>query len=391
MTTTGPLAGVRVLELGGLGPGPFCCALLADLGADVVRIDRTSAADVGVETPPRIDFYNRNKRSVALNLKLPQGRAAALELVASADILIEGFRPGVAEKLGLGPQDVREGNPRLVYGRITGWGQTGPLAHTAGHDINYIALTGALHAMGPAQGRPAVPLNLVGDLGGGAMYLAVGVLAAYLEAGKSGRGQVVDAAMVDGVSNLLSLMRGFMQGGMWNDARETNLTDGGAPYYGTYRTRDDKYIAVGAIEARFYDQLLQGMGLEAASLPDREDRQQWPDMRLRFAEVFATRTRDEWVERMSGFDACFSPVLSLAEAPEHPQLKDRDAFVAFDDVLHPAPAPRFERTPGSLRRPAPGAGEHSIEVLREWGVTAALREDLVRTGCVLQSAPAPRP
>ncbi|HSW19233.1 MAG TPA: CaiB/BaiF CoA-transferase family protein [Ramlibacter sp.] len=380
MNATGPLSGIRVLELGALGPAPFCGALLADLGADVVRVDRLATSDLGVETPPRFDFYNRNKRSIALDLKHPEGVAAAMALAMRADILIEGFRPGVAERLGLGPLECRPGNPKLVYGRMTGWGQTGPMAQLAGHDINYIALSGALHAIGPGEGRPAVPLNLIGDLGGGAMYLAVGVLAAHVEAQRSGQGQVVDAAMVDGVSNLLSLMHGFMQAGMWQDGRESNLTDGGAPYYGTYKTRDGKYVAVGAIEARFYAELLKGMGLDAAQLPDRNDRAAWPAMRQRFAEVFVTRTRDEWVHAMRERDACFSPVLTLTEAPQHPQLRERDSFVQLDGAMHPAPAPRFERTPASLRRGAPRPGEHSLEVMRDWGLHADQAERLLRDG-----------
>jgi alpha-methylacyl-CoA racemase len=384
MNASGPLRGMRVVELGALGPAPFCGALLADLGADVVRVDRLVAADLGVETPSRFDFYNRNKRSVALDLKHSDGVAAVLSLVERADVLIEGFRPGVTEKLGLGPLDCRARNPRLVYGRMTGWGQSGPMAQVAGHDINYIALAGALHGFGPADGRPVVPVNLVGDLGGGAMYLAVGVLSAYIEAKTSGQGQVVDAAMVDGVSNLMSMVYGFMQTGMWEDARESNLSDGGAPYYGTYLTRDGKYIAVGAIEARFYAQLLAGMGLDPAEFPDRDDRAAWPRMRERFAEVFATRTRDEWVQAMTGFDACFSPVLNLHEAPQHPQLRDRGSFIQFDQALHPAPAPRFERTPGNLRRPPPRVGQHTLEVLGEWGVAADRAEQLVRQGIARQ-------
>jgi alpha-methylacyl-CoA racemase len=382
---TGPLRGIRVIELGALGPAPFCGALLSDMGADVVRVDRLVIDDVGVETPARFDFYNRNKRSIALDLKHADGLAAALELVAKADVLIEGFRPGVAEKLGIGPMDCRALNPRLVFGRVTGWGQTGPMAQQAGHDINYIALAGALHSIGPGDGRPAVPLNLVGDLGGGAMYLAVGVLAAYVEAQRSGQGQVVEAAMIDGVSNMLSLMYGFMQGGMWTDARERNLTDGGAHFYGTYRTRDDKYVAVGAIEARFYAQLLAGLGLNVADLPAQHDQAAWPKMRALFSEVFATRTRDEWVQAMQGYDACFSPVLDLHEAPKHPQLRDRGSFVLFDEVLHPAPAPRFERTAASLRRPAPRPGQHTLEVLGEWGLSAARTQQLVERGAVRQA------
>jgi alpha-methylacyl-CoA racemase len=259
------------------------------------------------------------------------------------------------------------------------------MAQQAGHDINYIALAGALHAIGPADGRPAVPLNLVGDLGGGAMYLAVGVLAAYVEAQRSGLGQVVDAAMIDGVSNLLSLMYGFMQGGMWTDARERNLTDGGAHFYATYRTRDNKHVAVGAIEARFYGQLLAGLGLDGADLPAQHDSTAWPRMRALFSERFATRTRDEWVQIMHSYDACFSPVLDLHEAPEHPQLRERECFVSLDGVLHPAPAPRFERTASSLRRPAPCPGQHTLEVLDEWGLSPEGTKQLMELGAARQA------
>lgn len=382
---SGPLSGVRVLELPAIGPAPFCGALLADMGADVVRIDRATAIDLGTPVPPRFDFYNRNKRSVALDLKARPAVEAALQLARHADILIEGFRPGVAERLGLGPEPCLAANPRLVYGRMTGWGQQGPLAQEVGHDINYLALSGALHCIGE-KGRPPVPpLNLAADLGGGAMYLAVGVLAALHEARRSGQGQVVDAAMVDGLANLMSAFSAFRQMGEWTSDRGENVVDGGAPYYGTYETRDGKYVAVGAIEERFYRALLAGMELDAAQLPAQNDRAHWPAMRERFAQVFRTRSRDEWIEAMRGRDACFSPVLDLDEAPAHAHMQSREVFTRFDGVRHASPAPRFARTPSALRRPAPASGQHGGEVLAEWGVSAADITALRESGAMRQA------
>jgi alpha-methylacyl-CoA racemase len=366
---TGPLTGFRVIELAAIGPAPFAGALLGDLGADVVRIDRPPVPGAVADPPPRFDFYNRNKRSLVLDLKQPAGVQTVLQLVAKADVLLEGFRPGVTERLGLGPAACLAANPRLVYGRMTGWGQDGPLAREAGHDINYLALTGALHSIGSAGKPPAPPLNLVADLGGGAMYLAVGVLAAALEARQSGRGQVVDAAMVDGVAHLMSAFQAFRQRGLWTDGRGENIVDGGAPYYGTYETSDGKYIAIGAMEPQFYAALLQGLGLADTTLPAQNDRGSWPALRERFAAVFRTRTRDDWVGFFAGREACIAPVLSIDEAPQHPQMQARSTFTHFDEVLHPSPAPRFSRTPGALRRPAPAAGQHSAEVLTDWGVS----------------------
>ena len=366
---SGPLHGVRVLELTAIGPVPFCGALLADMGADVVRLDRTVASEAGVASTAQYDFYNRNKRSVALDLKQPQAVAAALQLVAHADILLEGFRPGVAERLGLGPPVCLQRNPKLVYGRMTGWGQGGPLAQVVGHDINYLALSGALACIGPQGQPPMPPLNLGADLGGGAMYLAFGVVAALHEARNSGQGQVVDAAMIDGVSNLMSAFHAFNQDGRWSEQREANIVDGGAPFYRTYETRDGKYVAVGAIEARFYRVLLQVIGLGDAELPEQNDRSAWPAMRQKFAAIFRQRSRDEWVQAMAGHDACFAPVLSMSEATEHPQMTQRGVFTEFEGALHPSPAPRFSRTPGSLRYAAPELGQHSVQVLSQWGVS----------------------
>ena len=364
----GPLDGIRVLEIGAIGPAPFAGALLADLGAELVRIDRPPVSNAPGELPSRFDFYNRNKRSVVLDLKDPAGVDLALQMAGRADIMLEGFRPGVMERLGLGPEICLEANTRLVYGRMTGWGQDGPLAQEAGHDINYLALTGALHCIGaPGQG-PVPPLNLVADLGGGAMYLVVGVLAALHEARVSGQGQVVDAAMVDGVTHLMSAFQAFRQSGSWTANRGENLVDGGAPYYGTYETRDGKYVSVGAIEPHFYAALLDVLGMADQDLPSQNDRAAWPEMRRRLGEVFATRSRDEWVSAMAGREACFAPVLDIDEAPQHPHMRARAVHQRFDEVIHPSPAPRFSRTPASLRRPAPRPGEQTFEVLNDWDV-----------------------
>ena len=384
---SGPLQGVRIVELAAIGPAPFAGALLADLGADVVRVDRIPASGQVAEPPPRFDFYNRNKRSIALDLKRPDGVAAALRLLGRSYALTECFRPGVAERLGLGPAACLAVNPRLVYGRMTGWGQDGPLAQEAGHDIDYLALSGALHSIGTTE-RPVPPLNLVADLGGGALYLAVGVLAAILSAARTGQGQVVDAAMVDGVANLMSAFQAYRQRGLWTDKRAENVVDGGAPYYGTYETRDGRWLAVGAMEPQFYAALLSLLGLDAAALPAQQDRSAWPALRSRFATIFRTRNRDEWMQAAAGREACLAPVLSIDEAPGHPQMQARGSFTRFDEVLHPTPAPRFSATPASLRRPAPAAGEHSRELLAEAGFSDAEVEALLASGTCCQGAAA---
>jgi alpha-methylacyl-CoA racemase len=365
---TGPLAGFRVIEMGGIGPTPFAGGLLGDLGADVLRIDRIAGAETDEQR--EFDFYNRNKRSLALDLKKPAAVATVLTLIASADALIEGFRPGVMERLGLGPEVCRKANPRLVYARMTGWGQKGPIAQEAGHDINYLALTGALHAIGDADRPPPPPLNLVADLGGGALYLVAGVLAGAMEARVSGRGQTIDVAMIDGVTHLMSMFQAFRQQGTWTEKRADNIVDGGAPFYRSYATSDGKFIAVGAIEPQFYANLLSVMGLEAANLPPQNDRGEWASMRNRFASVFRTRTRDEWVALAAGRDACLAPVLSIDEAPGHAQMRARNVYSTLADLRHPSPAPRFERTPAILKRSAPRSGQHSREALSEWGVSA---------------------
>ena len=365
---TGPLDGFRVVEMGGIGPAPFAGALLGDLGADVLRIDRIAKPGVEPELPPRFDFYNRNKRSVAFDLKQPQAVAAVLNLVAKADALIEGFRPTVMERLGLGPEACLAVNPRLVYGRMTGWGQEGPMAQEAGHDINYLALTGALHCLGDADRPPPPPLNLVADLGGGALYLVVGLLAASMEARQSGRGQTIDVAMIDGVTHLMSAFQAFRQQGSWTGRRADNIVDGGAPFYGSYATSDGKFVAVGAIEPQFYASLLKVMGIDGERLPDQNDRGAWPEMRKRFAQIFAMRTRDEWVAAAAERDACLAPVLTIDEAPGHPQMQTREVYASFDGLRHPSPAPRFSRTPSTLRRPTPAPGRDSRQALADWGV-----------------------
>ncbi|WP_119731075.1 CaiB/BaiF CoA transferase family protein [Thermomonospora amylolytica] len=379
----GPLSGVRVIELAGIGPGPFAAMLLADLGAEVIRVDRPSAVVPDVPEAVATDFTNRGKRSIAVDLKSDRGRQVVLRLVERADALIEGFRPGVTERLGLGPDDCMAVNPRLVYGRMTGWGQQGMLSQSAGHDIGYIATTGALHAIGRAGGPPQVPLNLLGDFAGGSMYLIVGMLAALLEAHKSGRGQVVDAAIVDGTAHLTTFIHGFLAGGLWRDERGVNMLDTGAPWYDVYETADGKHVAVGAIEPQFYAEFLRQLGLkDADDLPGQHDRAGWPRLRERFAEAFRTRTRDEWAEIFLPGDACVAPVLSLTEAPEHPYNTERDVFVEYEGHLQPAPAPRFSRTPGEIASPPALPGRHTREVLAEFGVDDV--DGLLADGVVAQ-------
>jgi alpha-methylacyl-CoA racemase len=357
----GPLEGVKVVEIASLAPGPFAACLLADMGADVVRIDRLGAS-------PRFasDLLGRGRRSVAVDLKHPDATAVVMGLVDRADLLIEGFRPGVMERLGLGPDACLPRNPALVYGRMTGYGQDGPLAGAAGHDINYIALSGVLGMVGRAHQPPTPPLNLVGDFGGGAMFLAFGLVCALFEARRSGRGQVVDAAMVDGSSMLMLPFFGARPSGLTAWERGSNLLDSGAPFYDAYETSDGRWISVGAIEPQFYAELVSTMGLDAETLPAQMDVATWPDMKARFAEVFRTRTRDEWVEAFAGRDACFAPVLDLAEVDAHPHSSARQAYVEVGGVVQPAPAPRFSVTPGRVRLPPPRPGEHTDEVLSEW-------------------------
>jgi len=374
----GPLAGIRIVELGGVGPAPFCCMLLADLGADIVRIDRPPGYDGGAPVEHRFNLLHRGRRSAALDLKKREATDAVLKLVRSADALIEGFRPGVAEKLGLGPDACLAVNPALVYGRMTGWGQDGPLAQAPGHDINYISLTGVLHSVGRAQGGPAIPLNLAGDFGGGSLYLALGVVSALLERQRSGKGQVIDAAMVDGSASLMTLFYGLRAGDYWRDERGVNRLDSGAPWYNVYETKDGRWVSLGSNEARFRRNTLALLDLREDQMPAQHDRAQWPAVHAIFAARFRTRTRDEWCALAQGREVCIAPVLSMAEAPDHPHLRARETFVVNDGVTQPAPAPRFSRTPGAIQRPPPAPGENTDAVLADWGFKpeelSALRE-----------------
>jgi alpha-methylacyl-CoA racemase len=360
---TGPLNGARVVELAGLGPGPFAAMLLADLGADVIRVDRI---DDNV-LDPRAYVLHRGRRSVAVDLKHPESRELVLRLVDRADALIEGRRPGVMERLRLGPADCLARNPRLAYGRMTGWGQSGPLSSTAGHDIDYIALSGALSTAARHGERPVPPVNMLGDMAGGGAFLALGLVAAMWEAARSGHGQVVDAAMVDGSAVLSTMLHGMLAQGRWRDEAGVNFADTGAPFYEVYECADDKHIAVGALERPFYQQLLAGLGLDEADLPDRRDETSWPALKARFADVFRTRTRDEWAKIFEQTDACVAPVLSLTEACEHPHNVERETFVEHGGIHQPAPAPRFSRTPVALGLTPPAPGDQTNEILAELG------------------------
>ncbi|MEE9282350.1 MAG: CaiB/BaiF CoA-transferase family protein [Myxococcota bacterium] len=373
----GPLKAVKVIEIAGIGPGPFCAMMLADMGAEVVRVDRPGGLRRDTSRPP-VDPLLRGRRSIAIDLKHPDGVETLLGLVERADVLIEGFRPGVMERLGVGPDVCLARNPRLVFGRMTGWGQEGPMAHAAGHDINYIALAGALEGIGRRGGPPVPPLNLVGDFGGGGMFLAFGVVAALVERAQSGKGQVVDAAMVDGSAALTAIFWGMHHSGALKLERGTNVLDTGAHFYDTYETADGKYISVGSIEPQFYAELVELCGLQGQELPPQMDRDSWPAMKERLAGIFKTKTRDEWCDIMEGTDVCFAPVLSLPEAPEHPHNKLRNTFIEVAGVKQPAPAPRFSRTPPEMPRPASHPGAYTDEVLADWGFSseriAELRE-----------------
>jgi alpha-methylacyl-CoA racemase len=381
---TGPLSGLRVIELAGIGPGPFAAMMLADLGADVIRVDRTTEVDPTAFGTPHPDLLNRGRRSLAVDLKSAGGREAVLALVHEADALVEGFRPGVTERLGLGPADCLAVNPRLVYGRMTGWGQTGPNAPYAGHDIDYLALTGALHGIGRAGERPVPPMNLLGDFGGGGMMLALGVVAALYAVSGGAPGQVVDAAIVDGVSVLSTQIHALRRLGMWQDPRGVNLLDGGAPFYDTYECADGRHLAVGALEPRFYDELVRrtGFPLPPDEPLDRTDPANWPALRESWGRLFRTRTRDEWTALLGASDACVAPVLDWREAPEHPHLAAREVFVEHAGVTQPAPAPRFSGTPTALRRPPPHPGEHTDEVLSGAGFDAERIAALRAAGAV---------
>jgi alpha-methylacyl-CoA racemase len=374
----GPLASLKVVELVGIGPGPFAAMLLADMGADVLRVHRVESVDRGFD-PGGVPVLDRNRRSVGIDLKHPDGVETVLRLVESADALLEGFRPGVTERLGVGPDVCLARNPRLVYGRMTGWGQDGPMAHAAGHDIDYIALAGALAHFGREGQKPTPPLNLVGDFGGGGMFLAFGVVCGVLEARESGQGQVVDAAMVDGSAVLMSMMWGLRHLGAFDETHHgTNVLDTGAPFYDTYECADGTYVAVGALEPQFYAELLAKTGLGDEDLAAQMDRPGWPRLRSRLTELFKTKTREEWRAILEGSDACFAPVLTMSEAAQHPHIRARQTVVDRDGVVQPAPAPRFSRTRPEIRRPAPKPGEHTDPALADWGFSpaelAALRE-----------------
>ncbi|MDE0116282.1 MAG: CaiB/BaiF CoA-transferase family protein [bacterium] len=376
----GPLKGIRVVEIAGIGPGPFAAMMLADLGADVVRIDRADRVRDEVPDTPHPDLLNRGRRSVGIDLKHPDGPEIVLSLAEGADGLIEGFRPGVAERLGIGPDECLARNPKLVYGRMTGWGQDGPYSSMAGHDINYIALSGVLGAIGREGEAPVPPMNVAGDFGGGGMLLALGMLAAMLEARTSGRGQVVDASMVEGSALLITMIYGMRAMGAWG-ARGTNLLDTGAWFYDVYECADGEYISLGALEPQFFAEMVAKTGIDAEGI-DQNDRAAWPEMRTRLAEAVKAKTRDEWCEILDGSDACFAPVLSLAEAPGHPHNEARGTFVDVGGALQPAPAPRFSRTPAEIARPSPHPGQHTAEALADWGFDAAAVVALQESGVV---------
>ena len=378
----GPLKGYRIIEIAGIGPGQFCGMLLADMGARLIRIDNPAGGDRGVAMPAKYNLMNRSRPVIGVDLKDPEGADLVLRLCAGTDALFEGFRPGVMERLGLGPDDCMARNPRLVYGRITGWGQEGPLADRAGHDTNYIALAGALGMLGDADRPPPVPLNLIGDFGGGGLYLALGMLAAMLEANRSGKGQVVDAAMVDGTASMLTLFYGMLAGGMWSDRRSANLFDGSAPFVRSYETGDGRYVAVCAIERRFFAALLEALDTDEIDPADQYNAQAWPDQHRVLERLFKSRTRDEWSQAFAGRDACFAPVLTLTEAARHPHAKARQSHLSVDGVLQPAPAPRFSRTPSRIQSPPSSAGGNPQEGLSGWGLDDAEIARLIDFGVV---------
>ncbi|MBA3028293.1 MAG: CoA transferase [Desulfobacteraceae bacterium] len=360
----GPLKGIKIIEIAGIGPGPFCAMMLADMGADIIRVDRKGNPGLG-----KMDLLNRSRRSIAVDLKKPEAVELVLKLVEKADGIMEGFRPGVMEKLGLGPEVCLKRNPKIVFGRMTGWGQDGPLALAAGHDINYISIAGVLHAIGHAGGKPVPPLNLVGDFGGGGMFLAFGMVCGILEAAKSGKGQVVDAAMVDGAASLMTLMWGLKTMGMWTDERGVNLLDTGAHFYDAYETADGKYISIGSIEPQFYQLLLKLAKIDDPDFAYQQNREKWPELKEKITRIFKTKTREEWCKIMEGSDVCFAPVLSMEEALQHPHNIARSTFIEVDGVSQPAPAPRFSRTVAEISGPPPLAGEHNETALLDWGLS----------------------
>lgn len=378
----GPLEGLKVVEMVGIGPAPFCAMMLADMGAEVIRIDRPGVASAVAPDDARFDVTARGRRSLAIDLKKPGGADTVLRLIDKADVLIEGFRPGVMERLGLAPAACHARNPKLVYGRMTGWGQTGPLAHAAGHDINYIALSGALHAIGRPGEPPVVPINYIGDFGGGAMMLAFGVLCALLESRRSGKGQVVDAAMTDGAALLSAMMYGFKADGSLNNQRGENLLDGGAHFYNTYACADGKYVSIGSIEPQFYAMLIQLCGIDDPAFAAQRDAHGWPMLKYRLADVFKTKTREEWCALMEGTDVCFAPVLDWDEAPQHPHNRARETFINVSGVVQPAPAPRFNKTPPGVPAAPAEPGAHSEAILQDWGFDGAAIGELKERGVI---------
>ena len=378
----GPLAGLKIVELAGIGPAPLCCSLLSDLGATIIRVDRNRDAQLGVPRDRRTDLLRRGRHSVSIDLKQGLGVETALRLIEGADVLVDPFRPGTTEKLGLGPDKCFGRNPKLIYARMTGWGQTGPLAHAAGHDLNYLSLTGIVHAIGSKE-IPTPPLNVVADMGGGAMSMALGIMAGVYEARNSGTGQVVDIAMTEGSAYLALAMYGMAAVGDYSHDRQDNMLDGGAPFYRCYETKDNKFVSVASIEAKFYDLLLEKTGLKGdANLPDQLDKASWPEMSARFEQVFRTKTRQEWCEIMEGTDVCFAPVLTFNEAPHHPHNKARGTFVEVEGVAQPNPAPRFDKTPGSVKGASPAVGENTREGLVSWGFEPSEVDDMLASGVV---------
>ena len=369
----GPLSGVKIIEVGGIGPGPFCGMMLSDMGAEIIRVERKGGLSL---SDPKYDLLTRNRKSISINLRNPQGVETLLKMIEQVDALQEGFRPGVMEKLGIGPDDCLKRNPRLVYGRMTGWGQEGPLARAAGHDINYIALSGALHSIGRKDQCPVPPLNLVGDFGGGGMLLAFGMVCALLETQKSGQGQVVDAAMTDGSATLMAMIYGLKAAGLWTDNPGTNLLDTGAHFYDTYETADNKFIAIGSIEPQFYELLLKLAEIDDPQFQSQLDFAQWSQLKEKLTILFKTKTRDAWCEIMEGSDVCFAPVLSMSEAPDHPHNKQRNTFIENEGVLQPAPAPRFSRTEPEIKNPPPTPGQDTQRVLIDFGFTEQEIESL---------------
>lgn len=378
----GPLNGTRIVELAGIGPAPMAAMLLAELGAEVVRVDRLADAGLGIGMDARYQLLQRSRPSIAVDLKSEEGKALVMDLVAGADALVEGFRPGVTERLGLGPEDCWERNPALVYGRVTGWGQDGPLSQAAGHDLNYIALTGALAAIGREGAPPTPPLNLVGDFGGGALYLALGVVSAMFEARGSGQGQIVDAAMIDGAASLMTSAYGMLASGLSNTERGRNILDSGAHFYDVYATSDGKFISLAPIETKFYAELLERLGVGDNDLPQSRDRDDWSDLSGKLADIIATKTRDEWCEILEATDVCFAPVLGMDEAASHPHNTERATFVDRNGVVQPNAAPRFSRTPSAIRSDPPEVGANTREALTAWGVSAERIDALMSGGAI---------